>query len=156
MCTVFCHRAMPLRYDWLCRITSRKSITCVCKSAYVYEREAGGWEGERKRERTRDGILFLYGDRGGCPVFRVTWLNGIALAHSCPLRRDGRLASRIFLPPPIFFPASPLYARPSHNQSRLASCFACKRSQKNGLFPFLFLFVFFFWPRQQTERGLVS
>lgn len=38
----------------------------------------------------------MYGDRGGCPVFRVTWLNGIALAHSCPLRRDGRLASRFF------------------------------------------------------------
>jgi len=84
--------AMPLRYDRLCRITSRRSVRS--------EKRGEGLVCERRR----DGILFLYGDRGGCPVFRVTWLNGIALAHSCPLRRDGRLASRFFPSPLFSFP----------------------------------------------------
>jgi len=81
------------------------------QNIHVGSRARSGWQGvaERDRERERDGKRerrghFLYGDRGGCPVFRVTWLNGIALAHSCPLRRDGRLASRYFF---SFFLSSP-------------------------------------------------
>lgn len=101
-------------------------------------RGVGRREEERGGERERDGILFLYVDRGGCPVFRVTWLNGIALAHSCPLRRDGRLASRIFLPLPS--PALPRSATPhtSPSQSRLARASLVNAREKT-----LFLFFFF-------------
>lgn len=109
MCIGVLSSAMPLRYDRLCRITPR-SYVCRSEHVYIYTRSAvayahrvrqgvARWEGGKERET---GHHSLYGDQGGCPVFRVTWLNGIALAHSCPHRRDGRLASRFF--PPLFGP----------------------------------------------------
>lgn len=90
---------------WSALPDHRRARVYACGVRVCVERIARG-RGLRKvrgEEGERDGRLFLYGDRGGCPVFRMTWLNGIALAHSCPLRRDGRLASRIFLPSPSPF-----------------------------------------------------
>lgn len=106
MCIGVLSSAMSLRYDdRLCRIMPRAYVRT---SERVHTRSArsirspcvaGGWKmkggGGKERET---GHHSLYGDQGGCPVFRVTWLNGIALAHSCPHRRDGRLASRFFPP----------------------------------------------------------
>lgn len=60
----------------------------------------------------------------------MTWLNGIALAHSCPLRRDGRLASR-------FFSSSPPM-RASFSVSRLARASLRKRSRKWSVLFLLF------------------
>lgn len=136
--------AMPLRYDRLYRITSRER-EYVCAGVRVTRvRSRESWKvREEERERGRDEILFLYGDRGGCPVFRVTWLNGIALAHSCPLRRDGRLASRIFLPllsPALPVTAPPNYTRPSH--SRLARASLANAREKTVCFFFFFSFFF--------------
>lgn len=138
--------AMPLRYDRLCRITSRKSI---CVQAYTSEKQRG-LEDEKSRGREKEKeteILFLYVDRGGCPVFRVTWLNWIALAHSCPLRRDGRLASRIFLfLPPLPFPAPLLYTRPS--QSHLARASLANAREKRSVSFFVVV-----GRGSKTERG---
>lgn len=132
MCTVFCHQ--QCHYVMIGSAGSRRA------GARSEERRGlvavRGGDGEKKRRE----YASCTGDRGGCPVFRVTWLNGIALAHSCPLRRDGRLASRFFSPPL----RSPPRSAPLHASFSFASrsCFACKRSRKRSV---VFFFLFFFF-----------
>jgi len=130
---VFCHQ--QCHYVMIGSIGSR----CARVRAAHSENPGGlvawfvGWLVSEKR-RERNGIFsFLYGDRGGCPVFRMTWLNGIALAHSCPLRRNGRLASRFFLP--LFFLSRFALLHASFSVT-FRSCFARKPLRK--------WFVFFF------------
>lgn len=102
---VFCHHYAVIRYDRLHLITLLAFVYCTLCNAHKCTYGAKHEEGVRVEvEGSCNGEVgrHIGHTQGGCPVFRVTWLNGIALAHSCPLRRNGRLASRFFSAPSLY------------------------------------------------------